>query len=527
MAFNQIYLKKGISLFDNQKNNIRRLVSMQRALLTDRVGSGKTLSVLYSFAYRFEKGLNDVLLVLTPLNAYTKKVWAKDVDKFTNLNSISLDELVEELNRGANLSTLLHDYPVVYGKHTQVKTQSELIRTICNYDKTLLCIDEVHAFKNPKSNQAKALDFCMANCKSVWGVTGTTLSRSLEDTYNIINIISKWYLGGFLTFRQMYCKTMTKIVGKDKFGNLKRVEEIVGIKNPDEFRKKIEPLVISGESFLHVNFRYMDYKMSDSEQALYTLIANGIGVECDNDEMWLNQILTNGQPIKPSPVRKIKDVNAHASRFIYLQSAADGVLSATGTQDRDCGTKVNQLMGLLTDIVNKKQSVIVYFDYLCSLDVVESRLKELGLNATILRSTGSDVIKDGVVTEQGAKEKPYIILGTRASSESVSYYFINNVVFFHIPTVPHIFVQLVGRITRKNTLYPDDLNCFIFRSENIDLYKMIMVSAKCAQMEITQGEELNLPPDYKQVINEEQTLDIVRKILLWQNGTTGKRLKTD
>ena len=525
MAFNQIYLKKDINLFPNQKNNIRRLVSMQRALLTDRVGSGKTLSVLYSFAYRYEKGWNDVLLVLTPLNAYAKKVWVKDADKFTYINTISLDELATRVGRGENLSTLLHDNPIVYGKHTHVKTQSELIRAICNYDKTLLCIDEVHAFKNPKSNQSKALEFCMANCKSVWGVTGTTLSRSLEDTYNIINIISKWYLGGFLQFRSTYCKTRTKIVGKDNFGNLKKVEEIVGIKNPDEFRAKIEPLVISGESFLNVNFHYVDYELSDNEQSLYTLIANGIGLECEDDETWLNKILTSGNnPIKPTPVRKIKDINAYASRFIYLQSAADGVLSAKGTQDRRNGIKVNELIRLVSDIVSRKQSVIVYFDYLCSLDIVEDRLKELNLNATILRSTGSDVIKDGVVTEQGAREKSYVILGTRASSESVSYYFINNVIFFHIPTVPHVFVQLVGRITRKNTLYPDDLNCYIFRSENIDLYKMIMVSAKCAQMEITQGEELNMPPDYKRTINEEQTLDIVRKILLWQNGLTQKKV---
>lgn len=517
MAFNQIYLKPNISLFDNQKSNIKRLVSMDRALLTDRVGSGKTLSVLYSFAYRLEKGLNHVLLVLTPLNAYEKKVWAKDVDKFTNLKSISLDELVEELKRGAYLSTILHDNPIVYGKHTQVKTHSELIRAICNYEKTLLCIDEVHAFKNPSSKQSKALEFCMSNCKCVWGVTGTTLSRSLEDTYNIINLISKWYLGGFLTFRKTYCKTITKIVGRDLFGNLKKVEEIVGVKNPEEFRKKIEPLVISGESFLNVNFHYVDYELSDSEQALYTLIANGISLECEDDETWLNKILTSGNnSIKPSPVRKIKDINAYASRFIYLQSAADGVLSATGTQDRHNGTKVDKLIELITNIINKRQSIIVYFDYLCSLDVVEDRLKELNLNATILRSTGSDVIKDGVVTEEGARNKPYIILGTRASSESVSYYFINNVVFFHVPTVPHVFVQLVGRITRKNTLYPDDLNCYIFRSENIDLYKLIMVSSKCAVMEITQGEELNMPADYKQTINEEQTLDMVRKILLWQ-----------
>jgi len=515
MAFNQIYLKDNINLFDNQKNNIRRLVSMDRALLTDRVGSGKTLSVLYSFAYRKEKGLNDVLLVFTPLNAYTKKVWAKDVEKFTTLNSISLDCLYNMLDRGAVLENVLKDYSVVYCKHTQVKTHSELIRAICSRERTLLAIDEVHAFKNPKSNQSKALEFCMSNCKYVWGITGTTLSRSLEDTYNIINLISKWYLGGFLNFRSTYCKTKTKIVGRDNYGNLKKVEEIVGIKNPQAFRDKIEPLVISGESFLNVNFHYVDYELSDREQMIYTKIANGITDENENDGDWLSDVLS-GEYSKPKPIRHIKDINAHSSRFIYLQSAADGVLTENGTQDGINGTKMDLLVNLIKGIVAKKQSVIVYFDYLCSLDAAEERIRALGMNVSILRSTGSDVIKDGVVTEQGAREKPYVILGTRASSESVSYYFINNVVFFHIPTVPHTFVQLVGRITRKNTLYPDDLNCYIFRSENIDLYKLIMVSSKCAQMEITQGEEWNVPADYKQTVNEKQTLDYVRKILLWQ-----------
>lgn len=515
MAFNQIYLKEDINLFDNQKRNIKRLVSMSRALLTDRVGSGKTLSVLYSFAYRKEKELNDVLLVFTPLNAYEKKVWAKDVEKFTTLNSISLNGVYEMIDNGAALENILKDYSVIYCKHTQVKGLSELIRTICNREKTLLAIDEVHAFKNPKSNLSKALEFCMTNCKCVWGITGTTLSRSLEDTYNIINVVSKWYLGGFLDFRSTYCKTKTKIVGKDNFGNLKEVEEIIGIKNPQAFREKIEPLVISGESFLNVNFHYVDYNLSEREQTIYTKIANGITDDNESDESWLSDVL-GSDSVKSKPIRHIKDINAHSSRFIYLQSAADGVLTEDGTQDGMYGTKMDSLVSLIKDIVAKKQSVIVYFDYLCSLDVAEARIKALGMNVTILRSTGSDVIKDGVVTESGAKEKPYVILGTRASSESVSYYFINNVVFFHIPTVPHIFVQLVGRITRKNTLYPDDLNCYIFRSENIDLYKLIMVSSKCAQMEITQGEEMNVPADYKQTINEKQTLDYVRKILLWQ-----------
>ena len=487
---------------------------MQKALLTDRVGSGKSLSTLYSFCYLKEKGVVSKMIVFTPLSAYAKKVWAKDIEKFTFLTKVSFDDFMAEVNKGEDLAKMLSKYDVIYCKHTHVKAYPDIFRRMCGIPNILTVIDEVHAFKNPKSDLSKALRYSIECSKYLWGITGTTLSRSLEDTYNIINLISPWYLGGFLQFRSTYCRTATKIVGRDSFGNLKKVEEIVGIKNPQQFRDKIYPLVISGESFLNVNFKYVDYYNTEREKTIYTNIANGITSDIEDDNEWLRNVLNVSQ--SPKPIRKIKDINAHSSRFIYLQSAADGILTENGVQDYMYGTKVEHVLRLIKEIVDKRQSCIVYFDYLCALDIVDERLRDMKLDITLLRSTGSDVIKDGVVTEQGAKERPYVILGTRASSESVSYYFINNVVFFHVPTVPHIFVQLVGRITRKNTLYPDDLNCYIFRSDNIDLYKLIMVSSKCAQMEVTQGEELNMPPDYKKTINEEQTLDYVRKILLWQ-----------
>lgn len=518
MAFNQVYLKDGFELFDNQKANIKRLIYMKRALLTDRVGSGKSLSTLYSFAYLKEKGVVDNLIVFTPLNAYSKCVWAKDIDKFTKLTKASFEEVFELYSGGASFPDLLMRYDVIYCKHTHVKAYPDFFRKLCGQPRVLTVVDEVHAFKNPKSDLSKALRYCIECAQYFWGITGTTLSRSLEDTYNIINLISPWYLGGFLQFRARYCKTRTRVVGRNVYGELKKVEEIVGIKNTAEFREKIEPLVISGESFLTVNFKYIDYENSAAEQEIYSKIADGITLgEGDSDESWLDLVLGGGyKPSDTKPIRKIKDVNAYSTRFIYLQTAADGVLTADGTQEGRDGVKMGHLVDKIKEIAGKGQSCIVYFDYLATLEVAESRIEELGLNITLLKSTGSSVIKDGVVTEAGAREKPYVILGTRASSESVSYYFINNVIFFHIPTVPHVFVQLVGRITRKNTLYPDDLNCYIFRSNNIDLYKLIMVSSKCAQMEVTQGEELNMPPDYKQTVNEEQTLDYVRKILLWQ-----------
>ena len=228
---------------------------------------------------------------------------------------------------------------------------------------------------------------------------------------------------------------------------------------------------------------------------------------------WINYIMNNDVDEKPP---RIKDVNLHSSRFIYLQSAADGVLNSDGTLTKDNSTKINLLLDIVKSIVEKGQSCIIYFDYYFSLDVVKERVECSGLRCKVLESTGKSVLKAGEVTESSCKQIPHIILGTKASSESESYYFINNIIFFHIPTVPSTMIQTVGRITRKNTLYPNDLNVYIFRSNNIDLYKLITVSSKTYDMELVQGKERNIPDDYKSTITRADSIDKYKRILLWQ-----------
>lgn len=507
------YIKPGVSLFENQKRNVSLLVRRRKALLTDKVGSGKSLSVLFAFSLLKEKGKLTNMLVLTPLSAYAKEVWKKDIVKFTTLKCIDIEVLAKRIEGHFDkIDLLLNQYDVIYGKHSHVKQILPLIQLLCSQPGMLLVTDEVHALKTPNTSLTVAFKTASRLTKNFWGLTGTPLSKNLEDTYNIINLISPWYLGSFFEFRDTYCVVREKVIGKVG-GRLRKVQEIVGIKNEAAFHAKIEPLVIVGESFMDVHYHYIDYKLSSEEVDLYRKIANGIDLMEDvSSEQWLQKILSDNTEIQPN---YIKSVERYSSRFIYLQTASDGVLSRTGTQDKLDGTKINLLVNLVKSIVDKKQSVLIYFDFYSSLNVAYSRLKS-EVNAVILQSTGEHVLSDTDITEAKVKQKPHVVLCTKAASESVSYYFINNCIFFHIPTVPHVFSQFLGRITRKNTKYPDDLNCYIFRSENIDLYKLLVVSAKAYQMEVTAGEDKNIPPDYKVMMRKTDMLDKMKKVLLWR-----------
>lgn len=513
MTFTRKYIRPGVKLFDNQRYNVSELIKRRRALLTDRVGSGKTLSILFAYSVLKEAGKLSNLIVMTPLSAYEKETWKQDIKKFTLFTSISLDELYKICGDSQDkLVKCLQQYNVVYCKHSHSKSHLEFLERIASVPDALLCIDEAHAMRNPKSAMTLAVRQVASHVKNLWGLTGSSVSRSIEDLYHIVNLIYPWYLGSFLQFRDIYCLTKNKIIPVSG-GRRRVVPQIIGVKDEEEFQRKLAPLVITGDSFLDVKFHYMDYVLSPEESEIYKKIAKGIGLEeTTTPEDWISYILSNTVETEPP---RIKDVNFYSSRFIYLQSAADGTLNSDGTLTRQSSTKMDMLLDKLREIVNKGQSCIVYFDYYTPLYAVQSYIQRSGLKCAVLVSSGNHVLKAADVTEAKCKRIPHIILGTRASSESVSYYFINNVIFFNIPTVPSTMTQLVGRITRKSTLYPDDLNCYIFRSTNIDLYKLIVVSAKTYQMELVQGKERNVPDDYKMELTRTDNLDKYKRVLLW------------
>ena len=492
------------SPFPNQRENIQRLVAQRKALLCDKVGNGKTMSIIGAFGTLYWRDVVRWLVVFMPCNAYDKCVWQKDLSRFTTFRVKTLDE-IRDLHD-------INDCDVLLCKHTHVKTdKAEIIKLMVQDPSVVLTIDEAHAFKNVKCQLTESMYEITKTASSLWMITGTTLSRDVEDTYWLLTMLNPAILGTFEQFRSTYCNTVQKIIGKYKNGAYKKALKITGLKNPELFHRVVDPWIITGSSVTIPHFKYVTYSMNEQEQRLYKAVANGIDVRPElSEEDWIKQCLSQDSPDRTT---YIKSVEQFSSRFIYLQSCADGLLSVDG-QIKDTGwsSKVARFLQLIDYVVSRGESIIVFVQYIETLRILKGLLEDIYSDrVNVYESSGSSKLKEGLVTEQTVKEKPCIILGSKASSESVSYYFINNVCFFQIPTVPHVWTQFVGRITRRNTLYPDSLYVWIMVSDNIDSYKLHMVGSKTKQMESVQGEEGNFPSDMKAYWN----MDIYKKQLLW------------
>ena len=485
-----------------------------------------TPTILYSFAYLYAKRVVDGLVVFTPRNAHEKEVWKPQIQQFTNFKCINFEDVEKQYEQGRQVSNILKGYQIVYCKHTNFKGNYPLCVEILEYfQRALTVVDEVHYFRNPTSELSVKASMGLTHTYALWGITATDLSRNSMDTYNIINFVRPGKLGTKWDFMNRFCITKEKVIGRLPGGKLKKAKEVVGFRSISEFREYLSDTLVIGTRTVDVHIHEVPYKLNERERNLYSKIAGGFCMDMElDDENWLQSILKRDEIIESS-VRSIKDVERHSSRYIYLQSVVDGAMNSDGTFGLNPGSKSEAFLNLVQQIALRGESALVFFDYYVSLDNIEYQLKLSGIKDAkgrpikLIETSGRKAQKPNFITKSMCDLNSYIVLCSRASSESENFPFINNVILYNIPTTPITYLQFIGRITRRNTLYPGNLHVWMLLSESIDLYKLTVIGHKMHQMQATTYSlEGTFPQKYMQPVDNAKQLENAKKHLLWKGA---------
>lgn len=506
-------------LKDYQTPHLEIMRRKRRVVLAEKPGRGKTLTTLAAFAdicnRKDSEGRSvvDIAFVMAPRSAYEKKVWEKECKAHTDIQSIDLERVSALIKNNQSLDRLLRKKGLlIYAKHSHLKSEFELIKRIFQSGlKIYFVLDEVHAFRNPESELTMRLRAILAtNPMAVVGLSATLLSKGLEDSYHLLSLIKPGCLGDLAFFTDTFCRVEEQVIGRSQFG-LRKIKKIVGFKNAELFNQYVKDYLLTGESTHTPKYQFHRYDLTKPELEIYRKIADGLAhrqIEGEPDSEWLKNTLKTSVTTD----KYLAPLDEYSSRFIYMQYAADGIISPLGEFSDDISSKIASLITVTDSIVKKGQSMLIYINYYESLKIVTSVLgKRYRDKVTIVESSGRNVLKEGIVTQHTVKLKPTIILATKAGSESESYFFMNNVVFFHTPTVPDTVSQFVGRITRLNTLFPNDLNVHFVTSANIDMYKLVLISSKSRQIELLSGLDENLPKGFR----SRYSIKELKKRLLW------------
>lgn len=515
-------LKDDFHLMDDQVPSAKGLIQRRRALYVDSTGSGKTAVVLYAFGYLLSKGCVDALIVVTPPNAHEKEVWKPQIKALTNMPCISFDQIKKSVAAGKSVEGTLRGYKIVYFKNTQFKNDYELASQVVKaFKNPLAVVDEVHFVRTGNNTAAACLEMAIRNIPH-WGITATDLSRNCTDIYHIIDFLWPKKLGSEWKFKNEFCNLKEKVIGRKPDGSLLKVKEVIGFKNPEHLRDALRDMLVVGTRPVNIEIHEVPYKLSQGASELYYKVSRGLTADVGaTDEDWLQHVL-QGNGIKKS-VRSIKELEKHSARYIYLQSVVDGSLNADGTFGCEPSNKSEALIALCRELAGKGLSAIVYFDYYTSMDCIKAQLESAqirgknGQTARIIETSARKRQKAGFVTREKVAAAPHFILASRATSESENYPFINNVILYNIPTTPVVYLQIIGRITRRNTLFPNDLHAWLLLSDNIDLYKLKIIGMKLYMMQAT---TYDLSGSFlkKYMVPEgdsAEALALAKKYLLW------------
>lgn len=337
--------RSGRSVYEHQKEAVKFLVSRKKAILSLGMGLGKTMSaILAALAGKYEH-----VLIISPSSV--KKSWENELKCFVDESDITI---VQGSNwRDAKFTIINYDildnfYTVptqtvvnkeldvddkgnvvnVYKKKEVVSRSKKVIDAAMSgsqlfkakYD--LIIIDEAHRLSNSSSGRYKIISDLIKRSKpkGIFEVTGTIITNSSKNLYNLLKIIDvpitrnweafmKRYCGAKIYFkkneRNAYTAMFCRKVNKPNYESLsaserwmlnetlqKRCKKICipgEDTNMDELQEIIKPYYLRRTkeelpNMVPKTIKYLYYDMTDAERQSYDAVWDEYLESCEDKE---------------------------------------------------------------------------------------------------------------------------------------------------------------------------------------------------------------------------------------------------
>lgn len=337
-------------LFNFQKTGAQALFDNNSFLLGDSVGLGKTVMTIKALCDLKEQLGYSKYLILTP-NPLLKQ-WGKEIEKFS-------DEQYQIINGNSNERYEMWENPKTFNITNIEKLYGvDFNRMQWTSIWDAVVIDEITRIKNSKAIATKRLQEIKAKRK--YGLSGAPLENSPLDLYGIFSFLKPLYFGKYWDFRKRY--VVQKFV---RYPNGTRFNQIMGYKNLDELRAKIQPFMLRRTK-------------QEVEIELPELLEENIYVDITKEQKEIYSEL------KKQAVQKLKERQSAIGLYAQMKVIASSVeaynLGASGTRggqydNKKNNPKLNEMFELLKSVFAQNQKAIVFTQYKRVLEIIVRELE--------------------------------------------------------------------------------------------------------------------------------------------------------
>lgn len=172
-------------------------------------------------------------------------------------------------------------------------------------------------------------------------------------------------------------------------------------------------------------------------------------------------------------------------------------------------------MKVVSDLMQKGEPILIYFDYKDALDRINYILNELKvyLNIKQILEVSGDISQKQREKVEEQIDTGTIVLLTQAGTESINLQKANTVIFYDIPFAIQTFIQMVGRVTRMDSKY-DHQDIYLIEAEGTsDTYRRILLQMNGQLINQIFGKVNTLPLEMKFI--DKNISKQLKNALLW------------
>jgi len=333
-------------------------------------GSGKTATVLGTYAHYKEKEKADKIVMIGPKNAFGSWIdeykicfGVTDNDFYLNIHDSALstsDKRRYALQfESGNKELILVNYESLQSLQTALE---EIIDA-----KTLLVFDEVHKIKNPQGQRAAVSKAVSEGAGSVIALTGTPIPNSYVDIYNVLNILYKEDYKDFFGFSINELKNAQQV-------EIERINEKI---KPFFCRISKEDLLVppANEDII------FDHEVSDLENQLFKIIYQTYKTSLFALLVRIYQLESNPKlllsNIDFSDIAAVIDDESDYSEDVVIQDYSEDIVDLVNQVS--ITTKTKATIDLIKRLTSENKKVIVWCIFISSIKELEELCEAVNL----------------------------------------------------------------------------------------------------------------------------------------------------
>lgn len=454
---------------------VDRLFKNNMAFIADDVGLGKTLQAIGAMKCLLDdNSIKDIVIVCKKSLKYQ---WAEEIEKFIDFDGnvyIADDNKKKRTNKYNSIKNNPNNTILIINYHL-------LLNDAENINADLVIFDEVHVAKKPGGELNKACAKITKNSEYCLFMTGTPIMSKPDDMYGIISIKDKKYFGKKTEFDNRY---ITKYYNG-------RFENVVGYKNLDELRDKMQqiilrrtseevtidlPEVVTIDKYCSIDKKQeacLDIAKAKSEEAEERLDALKEKFNKNNNEKQKAEIKKQIEFMEGALKGFIATEQAIAnSPVLFHYSKSKGVREVykdlTPTESY-LSNKMQTLLDLCEEIMDANKKVVIFSKYETVVTYVVNLLNRNKIKSVAYTGVMNDEERTSSICNFKNDEEVVAIIGTDAMAEGLNLQIANAVINIDLPFNQAILQQRIGRIRRAGSNYKTAFVYNLLTKDTIDI----------------------------------------------------------